>query len=167
MFNPPRLLEVKPLPDYKLWLRYSDGVSGTLSFSPFVGQGIFKEWLDPTYFEQVRIGVDGSARWSNDLVLFSGSLYRKLTDKTAENLAKSCDEFYKRRNTLFGFWLGFLLLFPAVLVLQQKGFSEGQIMAVCLAYMSTIAISGYNLNNFRCPACGDRFLSLARARMRF
>lgn len=28
-----RLIEVKPLPNYRLWLRYEDGVEGEIDFS--------------------------------------------------------------------------------------------------------------------------------------
>ncbi len=51
----PRLVEVKPLDNYQLWIKYSDGVEGIVSLSEFVGRGIFQRWDDYREF-QVVIG---------------------------------------------------------------------------------------------------------------
>lgn len=71
-------VEIKPLPGYKLWLRYSDGVSGVVNLSDLVGQGVFSVWNDPAYFERVRIAEDGSIRWDENLDLCPDALYLKL-----------------------------------------------------------------------------------------
>jgi len=79
-------LEVKPLPGYKLWLRYSDGVTGVVDLSDLAGQGVFSVWKDPAYFERVQIGSDRAIMWGEDLDLCPDALYLKITGKTPEEL---------------------------------------------------------------------------------
>ena len=79
-------IEVKPLPGYKLWLRYSDGVTGVVDLSDLVGQGVFSVWKDPAYFERVRIGDHGAIIWDEELDLCPDALYLKITGKTPEEL---------------------------------------------------------------------------------
>ena len=79
-------IEVKPLPDYKLWLRYSDGVTGVVDLSDLVGQGVFGVWKDPSYFARVRIGDHGAILWDENLDLCPDALYLKITGKTPEEL---------------------------------------------------------------------------------
>jgi hypothetical protein len=43
MFNP---IQVKALPGYKLWLKYSDGVAGEVDLSHLVRKGVFALWDD-------------------------------------------------------------------------------------------------------------------------
>ena len=41
MFEP---LEVKALPDSRIWIRYADGKEGEVDLSHLAGQGMFKIW---------------------------------------------------------------------------------------------------------------------------
>ena len=77
-----KLLEVKALPDYKLWLRYTDGTVGEVDLSDFAGRGVFKLWDDYSVFEKVYIGEQGQVAWSNELDLCPDALYLRLTGKT-------------------------------------------------------------------------------------
>jgi len=38
MFKP---IQVKVLPNYKLWVKYTDGVEGEIDLSHLVGKGVF------------------------------------------------------------------------------------------------------------------------------
>ncbi|MBI4688680.1 MAG: DUF2442 domain-containing protein, partial [Nitrospirae bacterium] len=35
-----RIIAVRPLENYRLWLRFSDGVEGIVDLSDFVGKGV-------------------------------------------------------------------------------------------------------------------------------
>jgi len=55
MFKP---IEVKALADYKIWVKYSDGVEGEVDLSHLAGKGVFKVWNDYSAFEKVYIGMN-------------------------------------------------------------------------------------------------------------
>lgn len=43
-------MDVKPLQDFKVWLKFSDGVEGTVDLSDVAGKGVFCAWNDPEIF---------------------------------------------------------------------------------------------------------------------
>ena len=79
-------VEVEPRSGYRIWLRYSDGVSGEVDLSDMVGRGVFKVWLDRTFFERVHVSPHGSVVWSDDIELCPDALYMEVTGKSAEEL---------------------------------------------------------------------------------
>ncbi len=81
-----KLLEVKPLPGYKLWLRYADGVSGTLDLSGLVGQGVFTLWVDPAEFEKAHIGPGGQIVWNDEVDICADAAYLDLTGQKPEDV---------------------------------------------------------------------------------
>ena len=83
MFKP---VEVKALPDYKIWLRYEDGIEGEVDLSEFVGKGVFSLWNDYSAFEKVYIGEAGQIAWNDDIDMCPDSLYMRLTGKSAEEI---------------------------------------------------------------------------------
>lgn len=64
MFNP---VEVKPLSNYKLCVKYSDGIEGEVDLSHLVGKGVFMLWDDYSTFEKVYIGSSGEIAWSDEV----------------------------------------------------------------------------------------------------
>jgi hypothetical protein len=79
-------IEVKPLPHYRLWIKYSDGVAGEVNLSHLVGKGVFAVWNDYSAFEKVHLGPGRSIAWSDEIDLCPDALYLKLTGKTPEEL---------------------------------------------------------------------------------
>ncbi len=77
----PRLLEVKPLQGYRLWLRYDDGVEGVVDLSGLVGKGVFAIWKDEKRFRSVRIGDGGELVWDDGVDLCPDALYMEITGK--------------------------------------------------------------------------------------
>lgn len=90
MFKP---VAVTPLPDYKLRIRYADGVEGEVDLSHLVGKGVFALWNDPNTFGKVGIGGSGEIQWSDEVALCPDALYMEITGKSPEevfpNLAKA------------------------------------------------------------------------------
>ena len=81
-----KLVEIKALQGYRLWLRYADGVQGEVDVSDLVGRGVFEAWKDQKFFEKVRIDESGAPAWGNDLDLCPDALYLRLTGKSAEEI---------------------------------------------------------------------------------
>ena len=78
--------QVKPLPDYKLWLEYIDGVSGEVDLSHLAGKGVFKYWDDYANFEKVYIAEGGEIAWSDTIDLCPDTLYMRITGKSVDEL---------------------------------------------------------------------------------
>ena len=81
-----KLMEVKPLPGYKLWLRYADSVSGTLDLAELVGQGVFALWVDPGEFAKAHVGLGGQIVWTDDVDICADAAYLDLTGKQPEDV---------------------------------------------------------------------------------
>ncbi len=82
----PTVTEVKPLKDYRLWVRFSGGVEGTVDLSDFVGKGVFANWNDYREFEKVHIGPSGEIAWSDVIDMDPDAIYLKITGKKPEDL---------------------------------------------------------------------------------
>jgi len=74
-----KITALKPLPDYRLWLRFDDGVEGTVNLSDKVGVGVFSLWNDSAVFDAVRVGEMGDAIWGDQVDLCPDALYLKVT----------------------------------------------------------------------------------------
>ena len=86
MFKP---VHVKPLPDYKLHLRYEDGVEGEVDLSHLAGKGVFALWNNPGAFEKVSIGPSGAIRWNDEVDICPDALYLEITGKSPEDVFPS------------------------------------------------------------------------------
>ena len=82
----PKPVEVKPLPRYRIWLRYEDGAQGEVDLSDLAGRGVFHIWTDPAVFRGVRLGPHGAIEWAPDLDLCPDAMYLRLTGKTVEEV---------------------------------------------------------------------------------
>lgn len=59
-----RVVEVKPLPAYRLWVRFSDGLEGEYAVEPERRGGVFQRLRDAGAFEAVSINKDfGCVEW--------------------------------------------------------------------------------------------------------
>lgn len=83
----PRPIAVRPLPTYRIWLRYDDGVEGEIDLSDLAGKGVFRAWEEPGAFEGVTIGAGDAIRWSDEIELCPDSLYLEITGKQPEDLS--------------------------------------------------------------------------------
>ena len=81
-----KITRVKVLPDYRIELKFDDGISGVVDLSALVGKGVFDFWRDRHAFEQVQIGSFGELVWGNQVDLCPDSLYLKVTGKKPEDV---------------------------------------------------------------------------------
>ena len=81
--------EVKALPDYRVWIKFSDGIEGEIDLSHLVGKGVFEKWEDPLFFEKVHVGKSGDIQWDDTIDLCPDAVYMKITGKSPEELFPS------------------------------------------------------------------------------
>ncbi len=83
MFRP---VEIQALPDFRLRLRYADGVQGEVDLSAFAGRGVFALWNEPGAFERVYVGPGGAIAWSDEVEICPDSLYLRITGRRPETV---------------------------------------------------------------------------------
>jgi hypothetical protein len=77
---------VRALPNYRLYLEFSDGTKGEVDLSDLARGEVFEAWGDPGFFERVHIGSHREIKWDDEIELCADSLYLKLTGKSPEEL---------------------------------------------------------------------------------
>ncbi len=83
-----KILEIKPLPQYKLHIKYNNGVEGNIDLSSFVGKGVFEKFNDVNFFNNVKIGQFGEPCWNDELDIDPTAAYLDITGKTYEQYLK-------------------------------------------------------------------------------
>ncbi|MGH7952092.1 MAG: DUF2442 domain-containing protein [Limisphaerales bacterium] len=82
-----KIVSIEPLPDYRLKLRYDDGVEGELDLSAEAGKGVFVAWKNIQHFNSVKIGHCGrSLEWPGEIDLCADALYLEITGLKVEEL---------------------------------------------------------------------------------
>ena len=81
-----RPLLVRALPDYRIYLEFSDGSKGEVDLSDLVGKGVFEAWKNYSFFEQVHIGQHREIKWNEEIELCSDSLYLQMSGKSPDEL---------------------------------------------------------------------------------
>ena len=70
--------------DYKLWLRFDDGLEGSVFLGGLLEIGAFKLWRDQDQFR--RVAIDPQAKtlvWDGGIELDPAVLYRDLLERKA------------------------------------------------------------------------------------
>ena len=74
-----KITEVKPLEDYQVWIKFSDGVDGTVDLSDLAGKGGFSVWKDKKVFESIVVdSVSHTMVWQGEIGLCPDTLYAKI-----------------------------------------------------------------------------------------
>jgi len=75
------IVEVQPLENYHLRIRFDNGVEGVINMADFVPfDGMFAPFKDDSFFRQVRVNKEiGTIVWPNDADLDPGVLYSEIT----------------------------------------------------------------------------------------
>ncbi len=79
------VVEVEARPNFRVWVRFEDGVQGEADLSDLVGKGVFRRWRDnPAEFAEVTVDVDsGTIVWPGGLDVAPDRLYSDVA-RTAE-----------------------------------------------------------------------------------
>jgi hypothetical protein len=70
----PRVESVRPLADYKLRLRFTNGEAGVYDCSHLLDFGVFRELRDPQYFRSARVFL-GAVVWPHEQDICPDTLY--------------------------------------------------------------------------------------------
>ena len=81
-----RPVKVEALRKYRIWIEYNDGVSGEVDLSDMAGEGRYKAWDEPGFFEKAHIGYDDMLLWNDGLGVSPGDLYMEITGKSYNEL---------------------------------------------------------------------------------
>ena len=54
-FKRAKIIACKPLPHYRVWIRFEDGIEGEVDLNHLVGKGVFKAWKSIEFFNQVKV----------------------------------------------------------------------------------------------------------------
>lgn len=90
----PKLSSIRIAGDYSVELNYSDGASGILDFSDYVGKGVFKKWQEKEKFKLAHIGEDGQLEWDQDIDFCPDALYLKITGKKPQDIFQNLNPDY-------------------------------------------------------------------------
>ncbi len=75
-----KIIDVKPLENYKLILTFDNNEKKIKDMKPYLEKGIFKKLKDKDFFKQVKISF-GTIAWDDELELCADSLY-----ETSDNI---------------------------------------------------------------------------------
>lgn len=77
-----KIIEVRALPRFKIWVKFQDGQEGTADLSDLVGKGVFSKFKEPGFFASVSIDKEShTVAWPGGIDLAPESLYEEITGK--------------------------------------------------------------------------------------
>ena len=76
-----KITAFKVLDDYRVWLRFDDGVEGEVDFSHKPLTGVYAPWQDYDFFRQARIGEFGELCWDDQLDFCPDALWLLVTGR--------------------------------------------------------------------------------------
>jgi Protein of unknown function (DUF2442) len=82
----PKIVEVQALENYRLRIKFTDGVVGEVDLSHLAGKGVFTPWNQYENFRNVSIVNGRWLAWSDEIDMDADTLYLKITKKTPEEL---------------------------------------------------------------------------------
>ncbi len=71
------VVEVKPLEAFGLFVRFTDGLTGEVRFTPEHLSGVFEPLKDPAYFKQVFVD-HGAVAWPGQIDLAPDAMYQEI-----------------------------------------------------------------------------------------
>ncbi len=81
-----KITALKVLENYRVWLRFNDGVEGEADFSSKPRTGVFAFWNSYENFSNARVGDSGELLWNDQLDFCPGSLWLRVTGAPPETL---------------------------------------------------------------------------------
>jgi hypothetical protein len=81
-----KIVALNVLENYRVWLRFDDGIEGVADLSHLVGKGVFAAWKDYGFFRQASVADYGSLTWPGELDLCPDALWLQVTGKRPDEL---------------------------------------------------------------------------------
>ena len=82
-----KITAMKVLENYRVWLRFNDGVEGEVDFSQKPRSGVYAAWASYDNFRKARIGDCGELLWDSQLDFCPDSLWLQVTGQKPEALS--------------------------------------------------------------------------------
>ena len=82
-----RLVRVEARQPWRLFVAFSDGLSGEVDLSDRLVGPMFAPLADPKYFEEVTLDEWGAPCWPNGLDLAPDALHERVLGSTASRVA--------------------------------------------------------------------------------
>ena len=78
------VVAVEARPDFKVWVRFENGVEGEADLSDLAGRGVFKRWTEnPAEFDKVSVDPEsGTVAWPGGLDVAPDRLYSEVLQAT-------------------------------------------------------------------------------------
>lgn len=75
-----RVVAAEARPNFRLWVRFQDGVEGEADLSDVAGRGVFARWAEnPEEFSQVSVeSATGAPTWPGGLDVAPDRLYEEV-----------------------------------------------------------------------------------------
>jgi hypothetical protein len=74
-----KVVAVKPLANYHIWLKFNDDTEGVADLSHLSKKGVFKQWDENNLFNQVKIDPETDAViWNDRIDVDAINLYLKI-----------------------------------------------------------------------------------------
>ena len=83
-----KAVDIKPLPNYRLHIKFADGIEGDLDLSDLVNVGVFEKFNDVNYFNNVKVGMFGEPCWNDELDIDPTKAYIDIKGITYEQYLK-------------------------------------------------------------------------------
>jgi len=80
------VVEVKPLPDYRLFVRFADGLSGEVKLRGEDFAGALSPLRDLQFFEQVYLD-HGAVAWPGDIDLAPDAMYEEVATRVSRRVS--------------------------------------------------------------------------------
>ena len=74
------VVEVRPEPDYRLFVRFRDGLTGHIQLERKNMTGVLSPLADPSFFEQVFID-SGAVAWPGEIDLAPDAMYATVANQ--------------------------------------------------------------------------------------
>ena len=94
-----RITACKAEEDYKLWLRFDDGLEGSVFLGNLLEIGAFKLWRDVREFEKVSVDPEtATVTWEGGIRLDPDILYQDVAVRSEERrVGKECSAVCRSR----------------------------------------------------------------------
>lgn len=74
-----RIVEAKPLSDFRVWIRFETGTEGEVDLSELAGEGVFAAWNAPGFFAKVAVDPEThTLAWPGGIDLCPDALFDDL-----------------------------------------------------------------------------------------
>jgi Protein of unknown function (DUF2442) len=84
-----RISECQPLDNFRVYLRFDNGLSGVVDLSHLQGKGVFAAWDDPRVFKKVFVTAQGALEWPGEIDLCPDALYLRLNGASQDEITRN------------------------------------------------------------------------------